>query len=83
MVKLPIQTETKEETIMFGIKVTETINGRKRFAIGKKVKGFIALRKKKSRGWGLQKQNTFTQLHLGKISIAVDMRKRHTANFAG
>ena len=68
---------------MFGIKVTETMNGRKRFAIGKKVKGFIALRKKKSRGWGLQKQNTFTQLHLGKISIALDMRKRHTANFAG
>ena len=39
---------------MFGIKVTETMNGRKRFAIGKKVKGFIALRKKKSRGFGIR-----------------------------
>lgn len=68
---------------MFGIKVTETMNGRKRFAIGKKVKGFIALRKKKSRGFGIEKQNTFTQLHLGKMSIAFDMRARHTANFAG
>jgi len=68
---------------MFGIKVTETVNGRKRFAIGKKLKGFIALRKKKSRGFGIEKQNTFTQLHLGKISIALDMRARHTANFAG
>ena len=67
---------------MFNIKVTETMNGRKRFAIGK-LKGFIALRKKKSRGWGIEKQNTFTQLHLGKVSIAFDMRARHTANFAG
>ena len=68
---------------MFGIKVTETINGRKRFAIGKKVKGFIALRKYKSRGWKLERQKTFTQLHLGKVSLAFDMRARHTANFAG
>lgn len=67
---------------MFGIKVTETINGRKRFAIGK-LKGFIALRKYKSRGWKIERQKTFTQLHLGKVSLAFDMRARHTANFAG
>ena len=65
------------------IKVTKNMNGRRRFAIGKKLKGFIAVRKKKSRGFKIEKQSTFTQLHLGKVSIALDMRPRHTANFAG
>lgn len=64
-------------------KVTKTMNGRKRFSIANKVKGFIALRKYKSRGWGIEKQRTFTQLHLGKVSIAFDTRPRHTYNFAG
>jgi hypothetical protein len=65
------------------IKVSANMNGRRRFAIGKSIKGFIALRKKKSRGFGIEKQNTFTQLHLGKVSVALDRRPRHTYNFAG
>ena len=65
------------------IKISKNVNGRRRFAIFNKVKGFVAMRKFKTRGWGLQKQNTFTQLHLGKLSIAVDRRPRHTCNFAG
>jgi|TARA_R110000803_G_scaffold190868_2_gene253449 hypothetical protein len=65
------------------IKVTANKNGRRRFSIGNMIKGFIAVRKYKSRGWGIERQSTFTQLHLGKISIAVDSRPRHTYNFAG
>lgn len=64
------------------IKVTKTMNGRKRFVIGK-LKGFVALRKYKSRGWGIERQRTFTQVHLGKMSLAFDTRPRHTYNFAG
>lgn len=58
------------------------MNGRIRFnVLG--VKGFYASRKYKSRGWGIEKQRTFTQLHLGKRSIAIEKRNRHTWNFAG
>lgn len=64
------------------IKLSDNINGRIRFKIGK-VKGFYAKRKIKSRGWGIEKQRTFTQLHLGKRSIAIEVRSRHTGNFAG
>jgi hypothetical protein len=64
------------------IKISEAMNGRTRFRIGK-VTGFVAKRKYKSRGWGIEKQNTFTQLHLGKTSIAVERRNRHTWNFTG
>ena len=64
------------------IKVSKNVNGRRRFdVLG--VKGFLAVRKKKSRGFGIERQRTFTQLHLGKVSVAVDMRPRHTYNFAG
>lgn len=64
------------------LKVTKTMNGRKRFVVGK-LKGFVALRKFKSRGWGIERQRTFTQIHLGKMSLAFDTRPRHTYNFAG
>lgn len=64
------------------IKVSANMNGRRRFKLFN-VKGFVAKRKYKSRGWGLQRQNTFTQLHLGKLSVAVERRDRHTHNFAG
>jgi hypothetical protein len=64
------------------IKISQHINGRTRFNVFG-AKGFVAIRKYKSRGYGLEKQRTFTQLHLGKISLAFDRRKRHTHNFAG
>ena len=67
---------------MKAIKVSKKINGRIRFKLFK-LKGFVALRKYKSRGWGIEKQNTFTQLHLGRTSVAIERRDRHTANFAG
>jgi hypothetical protein len=64
------------------MKITANINGRRRFnVLG--YTGFIALRKYKSRGWGLERQNTFTQIHLGKRSIGIERRKRYTHNFAG
>ena len=64
------------------IKVSDNVNGRIRFKLFN-LKGFVAKRKIKSRGWGIEKQRTFTQLHLGKTSIALEMRNRHTHNFAG
>ena len=64
------------------IKISKKSNGRIRFKV-LGYTGFIALRKYKSRGWGVEKQNTFTQLHLGKTSIAVERRDRHTHNFTG
>ncbi|WMM95566.1 hypothetical protein CRP143_gp1 [Roseobacter phage CRP-143] len=64
------------------IKLSENINGRIRFnVLG--VKGFYAKRKIKSRGWGIERQRTFTQVHLGKRSVAFERRDRHTHNFAG
>ena len=65
------------------IKLSQHSNGRTRYNILGKVKGFVAVRKYKSRGFGIQKQNTFTQLHLGRVSIALECRKRSTGNFAG
>ena len=65
------------------IKLSAHINGRTRFTVLGRYKGFVALRKRKSRGYGLEKQRTFTQLHLGRVSIAVERRDRHTGNFAG
>jgi hypothetical protein len=65
------------------IKLSKHINGRTRYNLFGKLKGFVAVRKRKSRGFGIQKQNTFTQLHLGRVSIAVERRSRHTGNFAG
>lgn len=64
------------------IKVTKNMNGRRRFNV-MGVTGFIALRKYKSRGWGIQRQQTFTQVHFGKISVAIERRNRHTWNFTG
>jgi hypothetical protein len=64
------------------IKLSDNINGRIRFnVLG--VKGFYAKRKYKSRGWGIERQRTFTQIHLGKRSIAIETRGRRTSNFAG
>jgi len=64
------------------IKFTPFINTRSRFyVLG--FTGFIAKRKYKSRGFGIEKQKTFTQLHLGKLSIAIEKRARWTWNFAG
>lgn len=65
------------------IKLSKHINGRTRYNLFGKLKGFIALRKYKSRGFTIEKQRTFTQIHLGRVSIAVERRSRHTGNFAG
>ncbi len=65
------------------IRVSPKVNGRIRFRVFN-LKGFIALRKYKSRGWGIERQNTFVQLHLGKTSIAVERGVgRRTYNFVG
>ena len=64
------------------IKLSANMNGRIRFKV-LGVKGFYAKRKYKSRGWGIERQRTFTQLHLGKRSVAFEVRNRHTGNFAG
>lgn len=64
------------------LKISANMNGRRRFNVFG-LKGFVAMRKRKSRGFGVQKQKTFSQLHLGRLSIALDCRPRHTYNFAG
>ena len=64
------------------VKFSGFSNGRNRFNI-LGVTGFIAKRKYKSRGYSIQRQRTFTQLHLGKVSVGIEMRKRHTWNFTG
>ncbi len=66
------------------VRISDHTNGRTRFAIGK-LSGFVALRKVKSRGFGIEDQRCFKQLHLWKISIALEKSKaeRDLWNFAG
>ena len=64
------------------LKISANMNGRRRFNVFG-FKGFVALRKAKSRGFGVERQKTFSQLHLGRVSVALDCRPRHTYNFAG
>ena len=71
---------------MINFKKSQHINGRTRFTLkvlGKRITGFYAKRLKKSRGFGIEKQRTFTQLHLGKRSLAFEVRQRSTHNFSG
>ena len=71
-------------TRLFSFRISKKSNGRIRFtALG--FSGFIALRKIKSRGYGIQRQSTFTQLHLGRISIALEQNRpsRQLWNFSG
>jgi hypothetical protein len=71
-------------TRLFSFRISKKSNGRIRFtALG--FSGFIALRKIKSRGYGVQRQSTFTQLHLGRISIALEHNRpaKQVWNFAG
>ena len=75
-------TSSKKVSDMAIFKVSKNVNGRVRYSI-LGVKGFVAKRKRKSRGWGIERQRTFTQLHMGKLSLAVEVRNRHTYNFAG
>lgn len=64
------------------IKLSANMNGRTRFnVVG--IKGFLAKRKYKSRGWGIEVQNTFVQLHMGKRSLAIEVKGRKTSNFSG
>jgi hypothetical protein len=49
-----------------------------------KVKGFYRLRKRLSRGYGIQKGDTFTQVHLGRITVAWETASiRSAGNFIG
>lgn len=51
---------------------------------GFKSTGFYRVRKRKSRGYRFQYGDTFTQLHLGRITIAWETGTiRHTWNFSG
>lgn len=71
-------------TRLFSFRISKMSNGRIRFtALG--FSGFIALRKIKSRGYGVQRQSTFTQLHLGRTSIALEHNSpvKQVWNFAG
>jgi len=55
---------------LFSFRVSAKTHGRIRFtALG--FSGFITVRQKKSRGYGMQHQAKCTQLHLGRISIAL------------
>jgi hypothetical protein len=62
----------REEVAM--LKLTAKSNGRRRFNVFG-IKGFIANRSNLSRGWKLEHQKCFTQLHLGKLSIAIEKKK--------
>lgn len=55
-------------------KFSENKNGRIRYSV-LGLKGFIAKRKYKSRGWGIERQTNFTQLHMGRLSVAIEKRK--------
>lgn len=71
-------------TRVFNFRIAEKSNGRIRFnALG--FSGFIALRKKKSRGYGIQRQSTFTQFHFGRTSFAFEHSApaKQVWNFAG
>lgn len=71
-------------TRLFSFRISKKSNGRIRFtALG--FTGFIALRKIKSRGYGVEHQSTFTQLHLGRTSIALEHNRpaKQVWNFAG
>lgn len=56
------------------IRFSDNVNGRIRYSV-LGLKGFIAKRKYKSRGFGIEKQKNFTQLHLGRLSVAIEKRK--------
>lgn len=64
--------------------ITANTNGRRRFRLGKLI-GMVAIRKVKSRGFGIEKGKCFNQLHLGKISVMLEKRKpvRSTWNLTG
>ena len=65
-------------------RVAPMSKGRSRFHIGN-ITGFIAIRKVKSRGYCVEDGACFTQVHLGKVTIAVEKAKpeRQLWNFAG
>lgn len=71
-------------TMHESFKVAPMSNGRSRFHIGN-ITGFVAVRKIKSRGYCVEDGKCFTQIHLGKVTIAVEKAKpeRQTWNFAG
>jgi hypothetical protein len=71
-------------TLVHETRISPMSNGRSRFQLGG-ITGFIAVRKKKSRGYCVQDGRTFTQIHLGKVSIGFekDCPERLTWNFAG
>lgn len=69
---------------LFKFRVSPNSKGRIRFtALG--LAGFIAVRKTKSRGFGIERQPVFIQIHLGRISVALERSRpaRNLWNFAG
>jgi len=52
----------------------KNINGRTRFTIFN-IKGMYAKRKLKSRGYSIERGDTFTAYHLGKRSIYIEFKK--------
>lgn len=72
-------------TPLFKFRMSKMSNGRIRFtAFG--LQGYIAIRKKKSRGYKIERSEMFTHLHLGKRTIAVETNKsskRQLWNFSG
>lgn len=71
-------------TMHESFRVAPMSKGRSRFHIGK-ITGFVAIRKHKSRGYCVESGEVFTQIHLGKVTVAVENNrgKRRTWNFAG
>lgn len=71
-------------TVVHETNIAPMSKGRYRFRLGD-VTGFIAVRKKKSRGYCVEDGRTFTQVHLGKVSIGFEKSspERMTWNFAG
>lgn len=54
---------------------TANNNGRIRFTLGR-TNGFVAVRKIKYR-WGFSQGTAFTQVHLGKFSVALERKATH------
>lgn len=57
-------------------------NGRIRYRLFGKRDGFIAVRTTKRR-FGIQSGKVFKQVHLGKVSVAIEKQPANTWNFSG
>lgn len=62
----------KLKKVLKSIRIAKKSNGRIRFRV-LNTNGFIAIRKHKSRGWKIERQNIFLQVHMGKRSIGFEV----------